>query len=85
MKNLCSPPVRCLRCTANIKKAPGTSEAFKELTIQRKSRDQGALDAPILSQRTSQARRGSRKRPDPPQARDGACHNQAKGCPIMAN
>src|SRR6516162_2085465 len=27
------------------------------------SRDQGALDAPILSQGTNQARRGSRKRP----------------------
>src|SRR5262249_61988480 len=45
------------------KKAPGRAGASKELTI---SRDQGALDAPILSQRTNQARRGSRKRPDPP-------------------
>jgi hypothetical protein len=32
----------------------------------KESRDQGALDAPILSQGTNQARRRSRKRPDPP-------------------
>ena len=31
-----------------------------------RSRDQGTLDAPILSHSTNQARRGSRKRPDPP-------------------
>src|SRR5262245_18277987 len=47
-------------------KAPGTSDAFKELTILEESRDQGAPDRSILSQCTNQARRGSRKRPDPP-------------------
>ena len=34
-----------------------------------RSRDQGTLDAPILSHSTNQARRGSRKRPDPPLSR----------------
>src|SRR5262249_56005110 len=34
------------------KKAPGTSEAFKELTILEESRDQGAPDPSILSQCT---------------------------------
>jgi hypothetical protein len=36
--------------------------------MKKLSRDQGALDAPILSHRTNQARRGSRKHPDPPEA-----------------
>jgi hypothetical protein len=31
--------------------------------MKKLSRDQGALDTPILSQDTNQARRGSRKRP----------------------
>ena len=33
--------------------------------------NQGALDAPILSHGTNQARRGSRKRPDPPLLTNG--------------
>ena len=33
-----------------------------------RSRDQGALDAPILSHSTNHARRGSHKRPDPSRA-----------------
>src|SRR5215831_16302716 len=44
----------------------------------RKSRDQGALDAPILSQGTNQVRLGSRKRPGPrgdSNRRAGTCHN----------
>src|SRR5262249_60742198 len=45
-----------------VKKAPERAEAQGNET----SRDQGALDAPILSQVTNRARRGSRKRPDPP-------------------
>src|SRR5262249_17199037 len=60
------------------KKAPGTSEAFKELTILEESRDQGAPDPSILSQCTNQARRGSRKRPGPrgdSNRRAGTCHN----------
>jgi hypothetical protein len=44
-----------------MKEGPGgEAGAFKETS---QSRDQGALDAPILSQSTNQARRGSRKRP----------------------
>src|SRR6516164_9550930 len=43
------------------KESPGRAGAFKETSHA--SRDQGALDAPILSQGTNQARRGSRKRP----------------------
>ena len=35
-----------------------------------RSRDQGALDAPILSHSTNHARRGSHKRPDPSRASD---------------
>ena len=47
-----------------MKEGPGgEAGAFKETS---QSRDQGALDAPILSQNTNQARRGSRKRSDPP-------------------
>ena len=34
--------------------------------MKKLSRDQGALDAPILSQSTNQARRGSRRRSDAP-------------------
>jgi hypothetical protein len=42
-----------------MKEGPGgEAGAFKEETSQ--SRDQGALDAPILSQGTSQARRGTK-------------------------
>src|SRR5262249_6008408 len=47
-----------------MKEGPGgEAGAFKETS---QSRDQGALDAPILSHGRNQARRGSRKRPDPP-------------------
>jgi hypothetical protein len=60
-----------------MKEGPGgEAGAFKEETSQ--SRDQGALDAPILSHGTNQARRGSRKRPDPPGVgarRAGTYHN----------
>jgi hypothetical protein len=46
-----------------MKEGPGgEAGAFKETS---QSRDQAALDARILSQGTNQARRGSRKRPDP--------------------
>ena len=45
-----------------MKEGPGgEAGAFKEETSQ--SRDQGALDAPILFQGTNQARRGSRGGP----------------------
>jgi hypothetical protein len=40
--------------------------AFQGDIHEETSRDQGALDAPILSQGTNQARRGSRKRLGPP-------------------
>ena len=52
------------RCTGK-KKAPG-QPGFARVDHERKSRDHGALDVPILSQSINQARRGSRKRPDPP-------------------
>ena len=42
------------------KKAPGKPGLSRRLSMIRKSRDQGALDAPILSQGINQARRGSR-------------------------
>jgi hypothetical protein len=66
------PPTNAVACawfggppnTDIEKKAPGTCEAFKELTTLEKSRDQSAPDPLILSQGTNQARRGSRKRPD---------------------
>jgi hypothetical protein len=48
----------------------------------RTSGDQGALDAPMLSQGTNQARHGSRKRPDPPglgDRRAGTCHDPPGG------
>jgi len=46
--------------TQEMKEGPGgEAGAFKETS---QSRDQGALDALILSQSTNQARRGSRKR-----------------------
>src|SRR6516165_8546371 len=35
------PPVSTRRCTEGKRKTPGTSEAFKELTVE-ESRDQGA-------------------------------------------
>ena len=55
--------------TQVMKEGPGgEAGAFKETS---QSRDQGALDAPILSQSTNQARRGSRKRPDPPLKQKG--------------
>jgi hypothetical protein len=55
----------CLR-TQGQKKAPGAEAgAFQGDIHEETSRDQGELDAPILSQRTNQARRGSRKRPGP--------------------
>ena len=47
------------------KKAPG-QPGLARIDHERKSRDHGALDVPILSQSMNQARRGSRKRPDPP-------------------
>src|SRR5262249_21322924 len=44
------------------------------------------LDAPILSQGTNQARRGSRKRPDPPLSNDGpGLATDLPGGPVMAN
>jgi hypothetical protein len=49
--------------TQEMKEGPGgEAGAFKETS---QSRDQGALDAPILSQCTNQARRGSHKQPAP--------------------
>ena len=45
---------------AAVKKSPGRAGAFKEISMMKTSRDQGALDPPILSQSTNQARRGSR-------------------------
>ena len=77
--------------TQEMKEGPGgEAGAFKETS---QSRDQGALDVPILSQSTNQARRGSRKRPDPPWLRRvGTCHdplgaghdhwNQPSGLPV---
>ncbi len=59
----CSPARLNARCK---KKAPGVPGLFKEMSNEETSRDQGALDAPMLSQSTNQARRGSRKRPGPP-------------------
>ena len=50
------------------KKAPGVP-GLSGVEPRKESRDQGALDAPILSQSTNRARRGSRKRPDPPLSR----------------
>ena len=51
------------RPSSFVKESPGgEAGAFKETSHE--SRDQGALDAPILSQSTNQARRGSHKRPD---------------------
>src|SRR5262249_32341482 len=47
---------------------PRRAGAFKEKLMR--SRDQGALDAPILSHSTNHARRGSHKRPDPSRASD---------------
>src|SRR5262249_182421 len=53
-----------------MKEGPGgEAGAFKETS---QSRDQGAIDAPILSQSTNQARRGSRKRPELRQSRGGS-------------
>jgi hypothetical protein len=46
------------------KESPGRAGAFKESF--KPPKDQGALDTPILFQRTNQARRGSLNRPDPP-------------------
>src|SRR6516162_11584443 len=53
------------RCTKG-KREPRDSQGFARVDHERKSRDHGALDVPILSQSINQARRGSRKRPDPP-------------------
>jgi hypothetical protein len=44
---------------AAVKKSPGRAGAFKEISMMKTSRDQGALDPPILSQSTNRARRGS--------------------------
>ena len=46
-----------------LERKPRTCRGFKD---HEESRDQGALDALILSQGRNQAKRGSRKRPDPP-------------------
>src|SRR6516165_3462168 len=54
-----------------VKESPGRAGAFKE-SLTRTSRDQGALDAPIVSQSANQARRGSYKRP----TRRGATHRR---------
>ena len=51
--------------SAHQKKALG-QPGLARIDHERKSRDHGALDVPILSQSMNQARRGSRKRPDPP-------------------
>jgi hypothetical protein len=51
--------------TQRAKESPRRAGAFKE-KFMRISRDQGALDAPILSQSMNQARRGSHKRHGPP-------------------
>src|SRR5262245_20791271 len=45
-----------------LKRKPQTRRGFLRNPMK-ESRDQGALDAPMLSQGTNQARRGSRKRP----------------------
>jgi hypothetical protein len=47
--------------TADIKESPGRAGASPKEKTSR-----GTLDAPILSEGTNQARRGSHKRPDPP-------------------
>src|SRR5262249_14379197 len=49
------------------KRKPRACRGFPRRYPEKTSRDQGALDAPILSQGTNQARR--RKRPDPPSLR----------------
>src|SRR6516225_4267215 len=62
------------------KESPGTSRGFPGEVMSH--RDQGAVDALILSRGTNQARRGSRKRPDcrlqkrPPHA----CRVISNGC-----
>jgi hypothetical protein len=48
-----------IRRYTGAKESPGRAGAFKETSHE--SRDQGALDAPILSQITNQARRGSQR------------------------
>jgi len=52
--------VRCPSIHREIKKAPGLLPGLRDDCLG------GTLDAPILSQGTNQARRGSHKRPDPP-------------------
>jgi hypothetical protein len=47
------------------KKAPGVPGLSKEMSMKRHLGNQDALDAPILSQGTNQARRGLRKPPRP--------------------
>jgi len=49
------------RRTGNERK-PRARRGFQGIDHERKSRDQGALDAPILFQVTNQAKRGSRPR-----------------------
>jgi hypothetical protein len=50
--------VRCLPMHTGQKKAPATPRLLR--SPMKESRDQGALDAPMLSQGTNRARRGSR-------------------------
>jgi hypothetical protein len=67
------PPVRCLPMYIENKESPGRAGAlgpYEELS--------SFLDAPILSDGTNQARRGSRKCPGPrgdSNRRAGTCHN----------
>ena len=51
---------------AAVKKSPGAFRGFQEVDHNKESRDQGALDATIVSQSTNQAKGGLHKRPDPP-------------------
>jgi len=52
------PPGSVLTDAQRVKESPGHARGFQGWVIQ-PSRDQGALDAPILSERTNQARRGA--------------------------
>src|SRR5262245_7751895 len=47
------------------------SRGFQGVESMKRVQGEDALDAPILSQSTHQARRGARKRPGPPLSNDG--------------
>src|SRR5262249_602241 len=60
------PPVRYLPIHRGQKESPGRAGALGDETSRGRT-----LDAPILSQGTHHARRGSRKRPGPPRGSAG--------------